>query len=297
MEKIAAGKMSFDMREHSLRRLMEEAMASNQAFAAHFGVNCVLRNPVQVNVWVDGLRLQQVLANFLSNAIKYTPEGGEVTLHCNLTDSGHVRINVTDQGPGIAPSFQTRVFEKFAQADASDSRQKGGTGLGLAITKEFIERMGGRVGFDTIEGHGTTFWCELPILESTTSTVDQGQPRLLVIEDEPDTGRLLHLMLRDAGYAVDRVQSLHAARSKLASTRYEAMTLDLHLPDGSGRELIDEVRGNPDTRDLPIIVISAASQFEQNDGGTGITWLHKPISAAQLLIALTDSLESARPPL
>lgn len=294
MEKIAAGKMSFDMREHSLCRLLEEALASNQAFAAHFGVNCVLRDPVQVNVWVDGLRLQQVLTNFLSNAIKYTPEGGEVVLDCSLSDTGHVRINVTDQGPGIPPSFQSRVFEKFAQADASDSRQKGGTGLGLAITKEFIERMGGRVGFDTAEGRGTTFWCELPIVESTTLATDQGQPRLLVIEDEPDTGRLLHLMLRDAGYAVDRVQSLHAARIKLASTRYEAMTLDLHLPDGSGREMIDEVRANPDTQDLPIIVISAASQFEQNDYDTGITWLHKPISAAQLLIALTDTLESSR---
>lgn len=295
MEKVAAGKMSFDLREHSLCRLLDEALASNQAFAAHFGVNCVLRNPAQVNVWVDGLRLQQVLANFLSNAIKYTPEGGEVTLHCSLSDTGHVRINITDQGPGIAPSFQTRVFEKFAQADASDNRQKGGTGLGLAITKEFIERMGGRVGFDTEEGRGTTFWCELPIVESTTSAVDQGQPRLLVIEDEPDTGRLLHLMLRDAGYAVDRVQSLHAARDKLASTRYEAITLDLHLPDGSGRELIDEIRRSPDTQRLPIIVISAASQFEQNDEDTGVTWLHKPISAAQLLIALTDSLEGARP--
>lgn len=294
MEKIAAGKMSFDMREHSLCRLLEEALSSNQAFAAHFGVDCILRDPAQVNVWVDGLRLQQVLTNFLSNAIKYTPEGGEVVLDCSLSDTGYVRINVTDQGPGIPPSFQSRVFEKFAQADASDSRQKGGTGLGLAITKEFIERMGGRVGFDTAEGRGTTFWCELPILESTTSTADQGQPRLLVIEDEPDTGRLLHLMLRDAGYAVDRVQSLHAARAKLANIRYEAMTLDLHLPDGSGRELIDEVRANPDTQDLPIIVISAASQFEQNDGDTGITWLHKPISAAQLLIALTDTLESAR---
>ncbi len=295
MEKIAAGKMAFDMREHSLGRLLEEALASNQAFAAHYGVNCVLRNPAPVNVWIDGLRLQQVLANFLSNAIKYTPEGGEVTLHCTLTDAGHVRINVTDQGPGIAPSFQTRVFEKFAQADGSDSRQKGGTGLGLAITKEFIERMGGRVGFDTSEGHGTTFWCELPVLEASTSSADQGQPRLLVIEDEPDTGRLLHLMLRDAGYAVDRVQSLHAARSKLATTRYEALTLDLHLPDGSGRELIDEVRSNPVTRDVPIIVISAASQFDQHDGDTDIIWLHKPISAAQLLIALTDSLEHARP--
>jgi len=294
MEKITAGKMTFDMREHALRRLLEEALASNQAFATHFGVRCVLREPPRVNVWVDGLRLQQVLTNFLSNAIKYTPEGGEVTLHCSQPDEGHVRISVTDQGPGIPSSFQARVFEKFAQADASDSRQKGGTGLGLAITKEFIERMGGRVGFETAEGQGTTFWCELPVLEATNSSADQGQPRLLVIEDEPDTGRLLHLMLRDAGYAVDRVQSLHAARSKLAGTRYEAMTLDMHLPDGSGRELIDEVRANPDTRHLPIIVVSAASQFERHEADTGITWLHKPISAAQLLIALSDSLESAR---
>ncbi|MCQ4287466.1 CHASE domain-containing protein [Pseudomonas stutzeri] len=294
MEKITAGKMTFDMREHSLCRLLEEALASNQAFAAHFGVNCVLRDAPKVNVWVDGLRLQQVLTNFLSNAIKYTPEGGEVTLHCNLTEAGQVRINVTDQGPGIPPSFQNRVFEKFAQADASDSRQRGGTGLGLTITKEFIERMGGRVGFDTEQGQGTTFWCELPVLESATSTVDQGQPRLLVIEDEPDTGRLLHLMLRDAGYAVDRVQSLHTARSKLAGVRYEAMTLDWHLPDGSGRELIDEVRANPNTQALPIIVITAASRFEQSDTDTGITWLHKPISAAQLLIAVTDSLERSQ---
>ncbi len=296
MEKITAGKMTFDMREHSLRRLLEEALTSNQAFASHYGVNCVLREPANVNVWVDGLRLQQVLTNFLSNAIKYTPEGGEVTLHCSRPDANHVRISVTDQGPGIPATFQTRVFEKFAQADASDSRQKGGTGLGLAITKEFIERMGGRVSFDTAEGQGTTFWCELPVVESATLTPDQGQPRLLVIEDEPDTGRLLHLMLRDAGYAVDRVQSLHAARGKLANTRYEAMTLDMHLPDGSGRDLIDEVRSDPATRDLPIIVISAASQFEQHADDSNITWLHKPISAAQLLIALTDGLESVRRP-
>lgn len=294
MEKIAAGKMTFDMREHSLRRLLEEALTSNQAFATHLGVNCVLRTPPEAQVWVDAMRLQQVLSNFISNAIKYTPEGGEVTLHCNLVDD-HVRINVSDQGPGIPQGFQSRVFEKFAQADASDSRQKGGSGLGLAISKEFIERMGGRVGFDSNEGRGTTFWCELPLLESQSAPASESNVlRLLVVEDEPDTGRLLLLMLRDAGYAVDRVQSLHMAREKLASTRYEAMTLDMHLPDGSGRELIDEVRGNAETRDMPIIVISAASRFETQEQDAGITWLHKPINAAQLLIALTDALAGSR---
>ncbi|MBA1233238.1 CHASE domain-containing protein [Stutzerimonas nitrititolerans] len=290
MEKIAAGKMSFDMHEHSLRQLLEEALASNQAFAAQLGVNCVLREAVDVQVWVDASRLQQVLGNFLSNAIKYTPEGGEVSLHCSVPDATHVRISVTDQGPGIAAEFRARVFEKFAQADASDSRQKGGTGLGLAITKEFIERMGGKVGFDTAEGQGTTFWCELPILETCASTPEPGQGHLLVVEDEPDTGRLLYLMLHDAGYSVERVQSLHAAREKLADHRYDAITLDLHLPDGSGAQLIEEIRRNPLTRHLPIVVISAASHFDEKTRDPRIVWLHKPISTAQLLVALGKAL-------
>lgn len=290
MEKIAAGKMSFDMHEHSLRQLLEEALASNQAFAAQLGVNCVLREAVDVQVWVDASRLQQVLGNFLSNAIKYTPEGGEVSLHCSMPDATHVRISVTDQGPGIAAEFRARVFEKFAQADASDSRQKGGTGLGLAITKEFIERMGGKVGFDTAEGQGTTFWCDLPILETCASTPEPGRGHLLVVEDEPDTGRLLYLMLHDAGYSVERVQSLHAAREKLADHRYDAITLDLHLPDGSGAQLIEEIRRTPLTRHLPIVVISAASHFDEKTRDPRVVWLHKPISTAQLLVALGKAL-------
>ena len=292
MEKVAAGKMSFDMREHALPRLLEEALASYQALAAQLGVRCVLHEPPQVKVWIDALRLQQVLGNYLSNAIKHTPGGGEVSLYCSQPDASRLRISVTDQGPGIPPEFQKRVFERFAQADASDSREKGGTGLGLAITKEFIERMGGKVGFDTQVGVGTTFWCELPILDAGMAPLDDGRPRLLVVEDEPDTGRLLHMMLHEANYSVDRVQSLHAAREKLALNDYVAMTLDLHLPDGSGIQLIDELRGDPRTRHLPIIVVSAATRFDERVTTEQVVWLHKPISAAQLLIALGEALDS-----
>lgn len=291
MEKIALGKMTFELREHSLPRLLEEAVACNQAFAEHLGVRCDLGEIPPVNVWVDGLRLHQALNNFLSNAIKYTPEGGLVSIHCSMRDDSHVRISVTDQGPGIPEGFKGRVFERFAQAGASgELRPKEGTGLGLAITKEFIERMGGSIGFESHEGGGTTFWCELPVLETASVAANPEQPRLLVVEDEPDTGRLLLLMLRDAGFAVDRVQSLHMAREKLRSVPYRAMTLDMHLPDGSGRQLIDEVRNDPATCELPIIVISAANQFEQRPTDRAITWLHKPISAAQLLLALTGTL-------
>jgi len=294
MEKIAAGKMSFELREHSLGDLLEESLASNQALCEQHGVRCTLEHPTDVLVWVDGLRLQQVLGNFLSNAVKFTPEGGEIRLHSSLRGT-KVRISVTDQGPGIPEAFRSRVFEKFAQADASDSRQKSGTGLGLAITKELIERMGGTVGFDCVPGQGTTFWCELPIqIPPAESDCRDGQPRILVVEDEPDTGRLLHMMLREGGYGVERVQSLHQAREKLAASHYEAMTLDLHLPDGSGMQLIDELRDQPAMQDLPIVVISAAHQFEQAQFPAGIVWLHKPITNAQLLVAVEQARDNIR---
>ncbi len=294
MEKIAAGKMSFELREHSLGDLLEESLASNQALCEQHGVCCTLEHPTDVLVWVDGLRLQQVLGNFLSNAVKFTPEGGEIRLHSSLRGT-KVRISVTDQGPGIPEAFRSRVFEKFAQADASDSRQKSGTGLGLAITEELIERMGGTVGFDCVPGQGTTFWCELPIqIPPAESDCRDGQPRILVVEDEPDTGRLLHMMLREGGYGVERVQSLHQAREKLAASHYEAMTLDLHLPDGSGMQLIDELRDQPAMQDLPIVVISAAHQFEQAQFPAGIVWLHKPITNAQLLVAVEQARDNIR---
>ena len=106
-----------------------------------------------------------------------------------------------------------------------------------------------------------------------------------MVEDEPDTGRLLHLMLREGGYAADRVQSLHG-QEKLASEHYEAMTLDLHLPDGSGMQLIAELRDKPVLQDLPIVVISAAHQFDRAQFPEEIVWLHKPITNAQLLAAV-----------
>jgi PAS domain S-box-containing protein len=294
MEKIAAGKMSFELREHSLGDLLEESLVSNQALCEQHGVRCTLEHPSDVLVWVDGMRLQQVLGNFLSNAVKFTPPGSEIRLHSSVRGP-RVRISVTDQGPGIPEEFRARVFEKFAQADASDSRQKSGTGLGLAITKELIERMGGTVGFDCPPGQGTTFWCELPIQASTSETDSRDDlPRILVVEDEPDTGRLLHLMLREGGYGVERVQSLHQAREKLASGRYKAMTLDLHLPDGSGMQLIDELRDKPAMQDLPIVVISAAHQFDEAKFPKGIVWLHKPITNAQLLIAVEQARDNIR---
>lgn len=160
MDKLIAGKMSFNLQVQPLLPLLQDALHSNQGYAEQYQVSYQLLPFIDTSLAVDGLRLQQVLANFLSNACKFSPPGSRITLSVE-NRPGLTRVNVSDQGSGVPTAFQARIFHKFSQADASSTRQQGGTGLGLAISKELIERMGGTIGFDSTP-HGTTFWFQLP---------------------------------------------------------------------------------------------------------------------------------------
>jgi signal transduction histidine kinase len=115
-----------------------------------------------VRVFADPDRLLQVLANLLSNALKFSPAGGEVSARLLLTEQGRVRLCVEDRGPGVPVAFRARLFERFAQADSSDTRAKGGTGLGLAISRALVAGMGGWLDYSPREGGGSLFWLELP---------------------------------------------------------------------------------------------------------------------------------------
>lgn len=160
MDKLVAGKMYFDMQVQEVLPLIEHALANNQSYAEQYKVTLVLQaNDAHPRIRVDASRLQQVLVNLLSNAIKFSPAGSVVILIVSEYEQ-RVRIAVMDQGSGIPAEFHARIFQKFSQADSSDSRQKGGTGLGLAITRELVERMGGTIGFESQENQGTTFFIE-----------------------------------------------------------------------------------------------------------------------------------------
>ncbi len=161
MEKLIAGKMVVQLASQPLVPLLDEALQANRAYAERLGVRLEAGVQAAVTVAVDAHRLQQVLANLLSNAAKFSPAGEVVTLSSEWCGD-QVRVCVRDHGPGIPQSFRQRIFQKFSQADSSDTRQQGGTGLGLAISKELIEHMDGRIGFDADLAPGACFWFELP---------------------------------------------------------------------------------------------------------------------------------------
>jgi signal transduction histidine kinase len=168
--------MDFDMRVQPLLPIVQQSLESNTAYADTFDVALVLQVQTDdVPVRLDAQRLQQVLANFISNAVKFSPAKGQVEIVVTREDN-QVKMSVVDHGPGISDEFRARIFQKFSQADSSDSRRRGGTGLGLAISKEFVERMQGTIGFESRPGQGAIFFARFPICLSEShppSTIER----------------------------------------------------------------------------------------------------------------------------
>ncbi len=276
VEKMEAGKIVFDFKAESLEHLLTQAKEQNEIFAEQHGATIVVR-PIEhdITIEVDEARFAQVMANLLSNAAKYSPPGGQITIAAQLLD-GAVRVSVSDQGPGIPPEFRPRIFERFAQADASSGRSKGGTGLGLSIAKAIVEAHKGRIGFDTTDGQGTTFYFVLPTDQSGVVPVDEDVSEVVGIPTEekiehPRLARLL-LVATDAGVCsaiahqvsdlaeLTTVSTCGGAVPLVARRAFDLIILDragLHCDGGVISQALSD-RGGP----APPIVVYGASGKE-----------------------------------
>jgi PAS domain S-box-containing protein len=296
-EKIESGKMYFELKEAELGALLEAAVAANEGFAAQHKVRLELQSPGKpVRVNVDSDRLNQVIANLISNAVKFSPPEAAVEVKVLRRDAW-ARVEVRDRGPGIAEEFRARMFQKFSQADSSDARARGGTGLGLNISKAIVERLGGTLGFESEVGHGSMFYLELPVHGEAHAAPSSctSRPCVLVCEDDPEIARLVAMMLDKAGFGVDIASSAAQAREHAAEHTYAAMTVDLGLAGEDGVSLIRSLRQSPRTRELPIVVISAAESEGRirlnSEALTVSDWLTKPVDENRLVVALRHAIE------
>jgi signal transduction histidine kinase len=158
------------MKAMPLGPLLDRVAESNEPFARAQRVSLRVIAPSEpISSNVDGDRFIQLITNLVSNAVKFSPADAAVEIELSRAALGQARIEVRDRGPGIPEEFHSRLFQRFSQADASSSRAKAGTGLGLAIAKSIAERLGGRIGFETAPGTGTTFFVELPVVAAAQS--------------------------------------------------------------------------------------------------------------------------------
>jgi len=293
-EKIESGKMNLNLQPIDIRQLIQQALVANEGFASQHRVTMLLRAPdATLAVRIDSDRMTQVLTNLLSNAVKFSPPGGEVEVSVSRVAQG-VRVEVADHGAGIPEEFRGRIFQKFSQADSSDIRQNAGTGLGLNISKALIEKMGGKIGFSSEAGAGTTFFLELPEWRNPAlqarparASAASSRPRILICEGDPDVARLINMMLGKAGFESDMAHSAAQALDYRARNKYDAVTVDLKLPGQDGVAFISALRGSEGKRNLPVVVISAQAsegelQFDRKPLAV-TTWLEKPIDERQLI--------------
>ena len=300
IDKIASGKMRFEMQTISLAQIMRRVVEAIEPFAQKYEAQLELA-PVadNVRISVDEDRFVQAMCNLISNACKFSPKRGKVAISATVAQ-GRVRLSVSDSGPGIPEEFRVRIFERFSQADSSAVRRAGGTGLGLHITRQIVERMNGRIGFDTEVGKGTTFWMEFPIVQEAHEAVTTGTtvldsshrvnlPSILHVEDDVDLGKVLAVSLQGRAH-VELATSLHQAEQLLRQNRYAMVVLDIDLPDGSGLELLDRLESLSGAS-VPVVILCAEAPPEEVHGRVATVMVKTRLSEAKVVETIVELLE------
>ena len=311
ISRIESGNLTISLEPVALDDLLADAAALVVPLADAHTITLHVDTSCRAHVLADRQRLRQVLLNLLSNAVKYNRDGGSVTVACMQSGAHRLRIAVTDTGYGIPDDLVGRLFRPFERLAASQSDVEG-TGMGLALSKGLTEAMGGTIGVDSTLDRGSTFWVELALVEEPTKALDDaavaapvlavpvgGRVRtVLHVEDNLSNLKLVERILARRT-DVELVSAMQGQLGlDLARTRVpDLVLLDLHLPDLSGGEILRRLRTYPETRHIPVVIISADATKTQiarltAEGAAG--YLTKPLDVAAFL-DLIDRLFGEEP--
>jgi CheY-like chemotaxis protein/anti-sigma regulatory factor (Ser/Thr protein kinase) len=314
MNRIVSGKVRLAIEPVDLVELTRSVVESLRTAADAKKIRLYYSTTANaVEIPGDHDRLNQVLLNLLSNALRFTPENGEIEILVELLPDS-ATLTVRDTGSGIRPEFLPHVFERFRQADASTTRRHGGLGLGLAIVRQLVELHGGTVAACSAgEGQGSVFRVSLPrrrgvALTSAPATArpqesayrgraDLRGIKVLVVDDEPDSASLVKRVLEDCHAEVQSATSMEEALRKFAACHPDVLLSDIGMPEHDGYELIRRVRELPGGEGVPAAALSALARAEDVDRALHAgfqTHVAKPLEPSALVLVV-EKLASQSP--
>jgi PAS domain S-box-containing protein len=313
LSRIMTGKLRLELHQISFSSVVEAAVDSAKPAADAKGIRLkVIMGAGQDVVSADSARLQQVVWNLLTNAIKFTTKGGQIQVLLQRVNS-HLELSVSDTGIGISPNYLPHVFDRFSQKDSSTTRAFGGLGLGLAICKQLVELHGGAItAVSEGEGKGATFSVHLPL--SIVQLGDQGarahptteaqQPgemlalprldgvRVFAVDDEPDARELLRTVLQDQGAKVTSFASAEDALAALKTVKPTVLICDVGMPNMDGYQLIRKLRAEePRSERIPALALTAFARAEDRKRSLIAGYqahLAKPFDVGELILVVAD---------
>jgi signal transduction histidine kinase/DNA-binding response OmpR family regulator len=293
LSKIEAGRMELTNESLRVEAIFSEVLNVMRPLADKKSQSLSKNSEPGLIVRADSVRFKQVLMNLLGNAIKFTPKGGSIELGAHLT-GGRVRVEVRDNGPGIPPAEQQRIFEAFYRLHESGKKTEG-TGLGLAITHRLVELHGGELTLDSELGKGSCFYFSLPVAVAIQDALPHPPPpagtrvrlpRVLVIEDDRAAAQLIQTQLMSAGYESLVCQEPQNALELAVQFQPGAITLDIVMKPKNGWEILSQLKRDPRTSHIPLIVVSMVDQPGMGTLLGADEYLVKPVDKATLLAAL-----------
>jgi signal transduction histidine kinase/CheY-like chemotaxis protein len=298
LSKIEAGQMELRLQTVSVADVVAQVLSTVEPLAAQKQIRIQTGEMNAGEITADAGKLKQMLLNLVANAVKFTPDGGEVTVSSSRLEKT-VEIAVADNGIGIAPMDHARVFQGFQQVDSGIERQQAGTGLGLHLTRRFAILHGGDVLIESQLGKGSVFTITLPIearqgaapmpKRATDGRVDRTdtRPLVLVVEDDPAAAELLTRQIDQAGFKTTVARTGTEALAKAREHKPAAITLDILLPDLDGWEVLTRLKRAEETSDIPVVVVSVVDNPELGMALGALDYFVKPVPAKELMSRLT----------